>query len=166
MACQDVVAIWREQRYNSAQRDSKMAPRRATLDWILEGISLAILVSIFVNLIAHRSELPDRVPRHFGALGNPNAWGGKNGSWMLPVVAVGIYLLLTAASRYQRLINLPVRVVHEGNHDANVRIYQLGGDQYCAGQSAGLGRMFLPLFLAATFAPLIFFTHKLQRYRV
>jgi len=87
-----------------------MTPSRTTFDWILEAISLAILVAVFINLVAHWSELPDRVPRHYGALGNPNAWGTKNGLWVLPVVAVGLYLLLTAASRYQRLINLPVRV--------------------------------------------------------
>src|ERR1700687_958966 len=87
-----------------------MTPGRTTLDWTLEGISLALLGSIFVNLAAHWSELPDRVPRHYGALGDPNAWGSKSGLWVLPVVAVGMYLLLTAASRYQQLINLPIRI--------------------------------------------------------
>jgi uncharacterized membrane protein len=162
--------------------DFKMTPRRTTLDWTLEVISLAILVSIFVNLAAHWAELPDRVPRHYGALGDPNAWGGKSGLWALPVVAVGLYLLLTAASRYQRLINLPVRVDRDLPAVRKLLLTMAiwmkatimlmfayiswAGINTALGRTQGLGRMFLPLFLAATFAPVIFFTRKLQRYRV
>lgn len=159
-----------------------MQPKRTILDWTLEGISLAILVSIFVNLAAHWSELPDRVPSHFGALGYPNAWGGKNGAWLLAIVAAGLYLLLTAASRYQRLINLPVRV--DRNLPAVKKLLltmaiclkailtlmlayiSWAGINTALGKAQGLGPMFLPLFLAATLVPLIFFTRKLQRYRV
>jgi len=159
-----------------------MAPKRNTLDWTLEGASLAVLVAIFVNLAAHWSELPGRVPTHYGASGNPNAWGGKNVLWVLPIVAVGLYLLLTTAARYQRLINLPIRVDRDLPEVRKLLLTMTicmkavmmlmlayiswAGINTALGRAEGLGRMFLPLFLAATFAPVIFFTRKLQRYRV
>jgi uncharacterized membrane protein len=55
--------------------------------------------------------LPDRVPTHFDISGQPNAWGSPAILWILPVVGVGLYLLMTALASIQfRSYNLPVRV--------------------------------------------------------
>jgi uncharacterized membrane protein YidH (DUF202 family) len=156
-------------------------PKRTTTDWMLEAVSLAILASIFVNLAAHWAELPDRVPAHYGFLGDPNRWGGKNGLWVLPVTAVALYILATAASRYQRLINLPfcvdrqspevrrilltMTIVLKGTLLAILAYINWAGINTAMGRAQGLGRNFLPVFLAAIFGPLIFYTRKLWPYR-
>ncbi|WP_109486581.1 DUF1648 domain-containing protein [Occallatibacter savannae] len=55
--------------------------------------------------------LPDRVPTHFDITGRPNAWGSPGVLWILPVVGLGLYLLMTALASIQfRTFNLPVRV--------------------------------------------------------
>ena len=55
--------------------------------------------------------LPDRVPTHFDISGHPNAWGSPGILWILPVVGLGLYLLMTAIASIQfRTFNLPVRV--------------------------------------------------------
>lgn len=55
--------------------------------------------------------LPDRVPTHFDITGRPNAWGSPGILWILPVVGLGLYLLMTALASVQfRTFNLPVRV--------------------------------------------------------
>ena len=57
------------------------------------------------------NRLPDRIPTHFNISGQPNAWGSPGILWILPVVGLGLYLLMTvlASIRFRRY-NLPVRV--------------------------------------------------------
>src|SRR5262245_9903463 len=85
-------------------------PKRTNLDWLLEAISLALVAVMFLMLRLHWAEMPDRVPRHFDVTGTPNRWGGKGWLWGLPLTALGMYILMTAASRFPRLINLPFAV--------------------------------------------------------
>jgi len=55
--------------------------------------------------------LPDRIPTHFDISGQPNAWGSPGALWILPVVGLGLYLLMTALASIQfKRFNLPVRV--------------------------------------------------------
>lgn len=53
--------------------------------------------------------LPDRVPTHFDAAGNANAWGSPSGIVVLPIIAVGLYLLMSAVSRFPDAFHFPVR---------------------------------------------------------
>jgi hypothetical protein len=156
-------------------------PKRSTLDWVLEVVSLAVLVSIFVNLAANWSELPDRVPHHYGFAGNPNAWGGKGYAWVVPIAAVGLYLLMTAASRYQGLINLPFTVDRKLPEVQKLLLslslflkaailltfayMSRAGINTALARAQGLGPMFAPISLAALLCPTIFFARKLWRYR-
>ncbi len=156
-------------------------PKRTTLDWVLESAALAVLVFIFMNVAAHWSELPDRVPRHYGISGNPNRWGGKNWLWALPITAVGLYVFLAVASRYPKLINLPFTVDRELPEVRKLLLTMTlfmrttlllvlaylswAGMNVALGRTQGLGRSFLLIVLAAVFGPLVFFTLRLRRYR-
>ena len=156
-------------------------PRRSALDWVLEAGSLGALLAIFGVVAFNWKNLPARVPRHFNASGNPDAWGGKNGLLVLPLTALGIYILLTMASRYQKLINIPMTV----DRDApEVQALLLGMSTLlkaillciflyltwanvntARGRLEGLGRPFLPVSLAAVFGTLAFYMFKLRSYR-
>jgi uncharacterized membrane protein len=64
----------------------------------LEAVSLAELAFLFgmTWLAFHGSDaLPERVPTHFDAAGNANAWGPAKTLWLLPAVGAGIYLLIS-----------------------------------------------------------------------
>ena len=156
-------------------------PKRTTLDWLLEFISMAVLAAIFVNLAAHWPELPSRAPHHYGFRGNPNRWGSKNWMLVLPAIAAGTYILLTAASRYPGLIHLPDSVDRE-TPEAQQTLLSLSlvlkltslltlgyinwaGINIALGRAQGLGPIFLPIVLLGTLGPIIFYTKKLQRYR-
>ena len=93
-----------------------------------------------------------------------------------------VYILLTAAARYQKLISLPIAI----NRDVpEVKSVLLGmaimfkaivlfiflyltwaSVNTAIGRSAGLGKRFLPASLAAVFGVLILYLFKLWRYRV
>jgi uncharacterized membrane protein len=61
-----------------------------------EIIPIVILIAMFAAAIAFHSSMPDKMITHWGADGAPDGYGGKfTGLWLMPLVAVGIYLLLS-----------------------------------------------------------------------
>ena len=72
---------------------------------------LAVLYWITYSALNGAERLPDRIPTHFDISGQPNAWGPPGFLWFLPVVATGLFLLLTVIGRIRfRRYNLPVPV--------------------------------------------------------
>jgi uncharacterized membrane protein len=158
-----------------------MDVRRTKMDWALEALSAFCVIAPFVWLSVVWDQLPDTVPRHFGPSGAPNAWGGKSGLLTLPVVGLVGYALLTAAARYQGLINIPMDVDRE---DPAVRsllqsmvimvklsmmllfaYITWGSVQTALGNANGLGLWFLPFALLSSLVPLGYFLLKLRPFR-
>ena len=82
---------------------------RKTLE--LAGILvLGVLVWITYAALHGPDRLPDRVPTHFDPAGNANAWGSPGGMIILPVIAGGVYLLMTVVACFPSAFNYPVRV--------------------------------------------------------
>ena len=83
---------------------------RKTLEVVGLGM-LAVLYWITYSALNGPGKLPDRIPTHFDISGQPNGWGPPGFLWFLPLVAAGLYMLLTALGsiRYRRY-NLPVAV--------------------------------------------------------
>jgi uncharacterized membrane protein len=83
---------------------------------ILETASLAgvaFLVWITWQALNGPDPLPARVPTHFDASGNPNGWGPPGTLWLLPVMAVGLYLLITVVAQFPAAFKYSVRVTEE-----------------------------------------------------
>lgn len=151
------------------------------MDWLFEVISLAALAGVFAVVIAHWTELPAQVPRHFGASGLPNRWGSKSGLWILPITSAIVYIGVTAASRYQTLINIPFSIERNSPEVRRLLLsmsivlkavmllvfaYSAWANVNTAlGRSEGLGRQFLPVSLALIWIPLIFYLLRLRHYR-
>ncbi|HTB97188.1 MAG TPA: DUF1648 domain-containing protein [Terracidiphilus sp.] len=72
--------------------------------------ALGILFWITWSALYGPDRLPDRVPTHFDAAGNPNGWGSPAGMIILPVIAAGVYLLMSVVARFPSAFNYPVRV--------------------------------------------------------
>jgi hypothetical protein len=54
--------------------------------------------------------LPDIVPVHFGAAGQPDRWGQKGELLWLPLLSIGLYAGLTWAGRHAHNFNYPWEV--------------------------------------------------------
>ncbi|MGD0941600.1 MAG: DUF1648 domain-containing protein [Terracidiphilus sp.] len=68
---------------------------------LLEALSLACLAAMaWITYAAFNGPepLPERIPIHFDAAGNANGWGSPAALIMLPVVAAGLYVLITVIS--------------------------------------------------------------------
>lgn len=154
--------------------------RRSGFDWVLEAISVASLAAIIAVVATHWNELPNIVPKHFGASGKPNGWGSKNNLWILPATAVGLYVLLTLAALYQQLINLPISV-DRSRPEVRQILFRFANTlkaviliilfylswasiNTALGKANGLGRRSLPIILVATAVPLVYYLVKLRPY--
>ena len=83
---------------------------RKTIEVVGLGI-LAVLFWITYSALNGLEKLPNRIPTHFDISGQPNAWGPPGFLWFLPLVAIGLYLLMTVLGSIRfRRYNLPVAV--------------------------------------------------------
>lgn len=61
--------------------------------------AIALLLLIMMPALQY-SALPDQIPTHFGAGGQPDAWRGKSHIWTLPATGISLYILITALTGY------------------------------------------------------------------
>jgi uncharacterized membrane protein len=73
-------------------------------------VGLAVLCWLTWIALYGPNRLPDHVPTHFDAAGNPNAWGSPSGMLLMPVIATALYLLMTVVARFPDAFHYPVRV--------------------------------------------------------
>ncbi|HXE62649.1 MAG TPA: DUF1648 domain-containing protein [Bryobacteraceae bacterium] len=156
-----------------------MMPQRSGMDWLLEGIGAAAVIAAAAEIGMHWSALPVRIPTHFGIGGQANGWGERNSLLVLLASTIVMFVLLTIAEKYQRLVNIPVKVDREAPEVK--RLIRSLAIALKAVLSAGfywithvtiaiamsertaMGRVFLPVFLAAVLAPVIYYSVRLKR---
>ena len=125
------------------------------------------------------SALPARIPTHFGIDGQANGWGGRDSLLVLLASTVVMFALLTVAGKYQRLVNIPVKVDREAPEVRRVirsltiviKAVLSAGFFWITHvtigiamkQRAAMGRGFLPVFLAAVLAPVIYYCVRLRK---
>ena len=149
-------------------------------EWLLEIVAIAALLLQWGLVASVFPDLPDRVPRHFDASGQADAWGPRMMVWSLPIVNVAIFVLLGVVSRLPHLSNLPIRVTERNQ----ARIYRLirfqtvwlkafvtGIFAYISwrtiekaqGADVGLGSAFLPIAVGGTAVVLAWFYYKVRQ---
>lgn len=80
------------------------------------GVQVAgwvLLLGAAVDLALRMPTLPDRIPVHFDAAGNPDRWGSPGEAWGVVVVMLVVQGLLTVVARIPHKHNYPVRVTEE-----------------------------------------------------
>jgi uncharacterized membrane protein len=156
-----------------------MMPKRSGVDWLLEGIAAAALAGAAAEIALHWRALPAKIPTHFGIGGQVNGWGGRNSLLMLLATTVVMFVLLTVAEKYQRLVNIPVKVNREAPEVKGlirslaivIKAVLSVGFFWITHVTIGIamqertamGRVFLPLFLAAVLAPVVYYSVRLKK---
>lgn len=70
------------------------------ISWRSEAVSLLLLAAMFVAAGVVWPSAPDEIPTHWGGSGEPDSYGGKfEGLLLLPLIALGIYVLLLVVPR-------------------------------------------------------------------
>jgi hypothetical protein len=76
-------------------------------------VGLGILFWSANHALNGPNPLPDRIPTHFALDGQPTDWGFSRSLWMLPYVAVGVYLLISLVGEFSGFFRYPVQVTDE-----------------------------------------------------
>jgi len=143
-------------------------------DLILEILAIAALLGFLGYTLYSFSKLPETIPTHFNASGIPDNYGSKNTLWMLPVISLILYILLTLVGRIPEKFNYPVRIT-----EANARFQYTLRTRFlrymklalvlmfffisyktvstALGNTDGLGEWFLPVLLGIIFVPVIIY---------
>jgi hypothetical protein len=120
------------------------------------------------------------IPVHFNAAGLPDGFGSKSTLWILPLTAVFLYLLLTVLEAFPNIYNFPVKIT-PGNAFIQYRLatrlirilktillilfsfISYKTIKTATGDTTGLGKAFLPVFLLITFGVIIIYiVHSLN----
>ncbi len=146
------------------------------LDWA----SLLGLIFTLAVLAASWSSLPERVPSHFGASGQPDAWGSRNTFWLFVVLPLVVHVALGLLARKPHLYSYPTRVTPENAEQlyrlGRGMIYWLragvvwlvaylcwGAVRVAQGRAAGLNSVIMYALLCVIFATVIWFTLAMFR---
>lgn len=93
-----------------------VARRKDPMRKIAEAIGLAAIIFqlwITRDALYGPNPLPATIPTHFGLDGQPNGWGSSSMLFLLPVISLGTYLLMTVVGLFPVKMNLPVKITEE-----------------------------------------------------
>ena len=85
---------------------------RKSVEVVVLGM-LGVLYWVTWAALRGPNRLPGRIPTHFDMAGNPNGWGPPHTLLLLPIVATGVYLLITVLAGIATSFNYPVRMTAE-----------------------------------------------------
>lgn len=87
-------------------------PTRNSVKFINILSVLSILGTLIYVIVVYPT-LPDTIPSHFNALGEADGWGGKNSIFIMPFVAIVLFIPLYFISKVPHTFNLPVTITEE-----------------------------------------------------
>ena len=127
-------------------------------DRIIEFIGVLFLVALIAIPVIYYKQLPDRIPVHFNGAGEADGFGGKSSIWIFPAVGLFIWLLMTIVAAFPNIFNYPVKITQQ-----KVVILLMFSFisfrtiQTAVGKAAGIGKVFLPVFLVLIGGIIVFY---------
>ena len=149
-------------------------PELLPVDWLMEGIAIVSFLSFMGFILYSWPHLPETLPTHFDAAGNPDAWGSKVSILFMPAVGIFIYILLTLINLIPHKFNY-LHAITPANAMAQYRMatrlirylkiilvllffyISYSTVKVAGGGASGLGLWFLPVFLGMLFIPLMIY---------
>ncbi len=152
------------------------------VDKILIGVGVAIIVATWVYIGWMYHQLPDTVPTHYNFKGEVDGYGGKSTLIVLQVVATVLFVGLHVLNKFPHIFNYPIKITPE---NATIQ-YQLATRlmrfeaisialifgfipfeilQSIENEKSTLSAIWLFLFLALVFAPLVVYFFQARKHK-
>lgn len=155
----------------------KINPLPDDFDKLLDALGIAGLVLLIGLPVYYYSSLPDIIPHHYNARGEPDGFGDKGIIWTLPGLGIALFIFLSALKKTPHIFNYAVKITEENAEKqyglANKMLRAINAIITCSfafisygtirtalGKQAGMGDFFLPVFLVLLFGTLGYFTLK------
>lgn len=155
---------------------------RSALSWVSEAVTALTVFFIIFRTATVWPNLPGTIPVHFDASGNIDGWGGRGSVFLIPVLSVVLFGLLSLIAEYPHTFNYPVTITEENaarqyRYARDLIIYMKMEVAICFGyiqdsilraalnQVQGLGIWFLPLFLVLIFGTVGYYIYSSIKYK-
>lgn len=92
---------------------------------IVNLTSLALLAGVFAFLFFCWDTLPDKIPAHYNLAGTIDRWGSRWELLACPVIAAGLYALISVVARFPQLWNTGVTVTEENRERVYLELKNL-----------------------------------------
>jgi uncharacterized membrane protein len=152
----------------------KIRIRRTTFDWVIEIMAFLFLVFQIILPLIYYNHLPERIPVHFNGAGQPDGYGSRSTLWILPATSLFLYLLLTILEAFPYIYNFPVEITPDNavtQYTLATRLIRILKTvlliifsfisyktiKTSTGETVGLGKAFLPVFLLLTFGVVVIY---------
>jgi uncharacterized membrane protein len=149
-------------------------------DQILDMAGWVFLALLWAIIAISYGSLPDTIPTHFGASGQPDAFGPKATILGLPALGTAIFGGMTLLNRYPHLFNYPVNITEENalahyTHATRmIRFIKVSVIltftlvvweiiRHARGQTGLSGGLFMAIVLGLVVAPVLWFTIRAYR---
>ncbi|MDT0559273.1 DUF1648 domain-containing protein [Ichthyenterobacterium sp. W332] len=138
-----------------------------TFDYVIELLSLTLLIITWYFVISSYAELPDSIPTRFGIKGEPTEFNSKLILWVLPGLATFIYGLMLVLTKFPHTHNYMVNITENNalkNYRFSIRVLRIVNFlcvllflyltyhivESAKGASLSLGRMFMPIVIGSS----------------
>ncbi len=126
------------------------------LVWVNRS-SLVLLIILWGFTAIHFGDLPETIPTHFNALGEPDKFSSKTHCWGIPILALLLYLLLNQVLKRKEIQPKEFKVI-SCLQLSLIMIFgyiQLSSFLVALSRTEGLGRGFLPISILLLVVPSI-----------
>lgn len=144
------------------------------MDWLIELTGLAVLLVIIALVFSAYGGLPDRIPSHYDTSGAPDGYSGKSSILVLLGITVFMAVGLFILNHFPHVFNYPMEITAENaalQYKRATRLIRILNTitialfsymiystlQTATNEQSGLGTYFMPVFLTAMFAPIIWY---------
>lgn len=164
----------------STKNRPKLKIETNNFDILLEVIAIVILVYLWYLTYMNYQTLPEQIATHFNASGKVDEYGSKSTILLLPIIATGMYVLMTIINKFPHTFNYLTEITKENAY----RQYKLATQMIrflkaniiviftlithfiirdAKSDSSSMGTWFLPVFLGLTFIPIIAYMVQMIR---
>lgn len=152
-----------------------MKIRRNGYDIAANILCLLLLIGIPIYLFINWSNIPDRIPGHYNAMGEVDRMGSKNELLLLPIVNILMYAGFSVVECFPQIWNTGVRVTEANKERVYRTIKSLISTlkliivavfsflSINSSLSLPLSVWYLPVFLILIFGSILFFILRLHR---
>ncbi len=150
---------------NMADRP-RIRPEKEPVDFLLEITGMILVVAIVIITALKYHGLPEQIPTHFNASGQPDDYSNKSMIWFLAGITVVMFTGLSVLNRFPYIFNFPVNITPENaerlyrhatrsmrliNLLTTIMFFYLTWQSIAVatGKAAGLGMWFLPITVIA-----------------
>lgn len=99
-----------------------------TIDIVIELLSVTLLLLMIGYTLVEFSNLPETIPTHFNSKGEVDDYGNKLTVWMIPAIALVMYIGIFIINKYPHTHNYMVNITEENalkNYRFSTRVLRI-----------------------------------------